>query len=273
MSTATKPEFDPLFGALMDDGWFPSPAHVMRRAAILDAFKRFPPGTILEMGCGAGRMLVDWYKLGHSGRAVDLDPTARHMAARCVETFHLPFAISDRPDLGAYDYLIATEVLEHVKDPVATLKEWLSYLRDDGIVLLTVPAFRDLWGKSDEWAGHVTRFEPEEFRRVVEDAGLSVQSVRLYGYPLGNLLRLVGNFTSTLKMRRRSSDFRPEEATFASGHDRSVEKRLAPLFRSPPGRLMLRIGIALQRYFDRGHGLVVIAAMPGCATSEAITWR
>lgn len=211
------------------------------------------------MGCGAGRLLVDWDRLGHSGRAVDLDTTARTLAERVTETFQARFEISDRPDGSLYDYLVATEVLEHVDDPVATLKSWLPCLRDGGVALLTVPAYRHLWGPSDEWAGHVTRFEPDEFRRIVENAGFKVQFLRLYGWPLGNLLRMGGNLASALKVRRRGADVRREEATLASGHDRSIENKLAPLLRSPFGRLALRLGINLQRRFDRGHGLIVIA--------------
>ena len=263
-------ETDPLFGALLKDGWFPSPAHIMRRAAILDAFERYPSGTLLEMGCGAGRMLSDWGRLGHIGLAVDLDPTARELAASCAEEFGVKFKVADRLEGGPFDYLVATEVLEHVEDPLATLKEWVDHLKTGGVALLTVPAFSHLWGKSDEWAGHVRRFEPEEFRQLVEGAGLHVQSIRLYGYPLGNLLRLIGNFASTLKMRRRGRDVHRDAATFASGHDRSIENKVAPLLRSPIGRLTLRGGIALQRRFNRGHGLVVIAQKPGMAATESV---
>lgn len=261
-------EIDPLFGALMNDGWFPSPAHIMRRAAILDAFERYPPGILLEMGCGAGRMLVEWGRLGHRGLAVDLDPTARELAARCADEFGVHFKISHQPDPGWFDYLVATEVLEHVENPVATLKAWVDHLRDGGVALLTVPAFNHLWGKSDEWAGHVRRFEPEELRQIVEDAGLQVQSIRLYGYPLGNLLRLIGNFASALKMRRRGRDIHRAAATFASGHDRSIENKVAPLLRSPIGRLTLRLGIELQRRFNKGHGLIVVARKRGLAASK-----
>lgn len=260
-----RPEVNPLFGALLGDGWFPSPAHVMRRAAILNAFSEYPPGRLIEMGCGAGRMLADWDGLGHWGRAVEPDQIARNLASRCVDALDLNFEVSASPADGPYDYLVATEVLEHVEDPLAVLTEWLQHLREGGIVVLTVPAFRRLWGKSDEWAGHVRRFEPDEFRRLAEDAGLHVRSARLYGYPIGNLLRVAGNAASALKVRRRGKALGRDEATFASGHDRSIENRMAPLLRSVPGRAALRTGIALQRRFDKGHGLILIARKGGTA--------
>jgi SAM-dependent methyltransferase len=254
--------FDKLFGALPDDQWFPSPAHVMRRAAILDAFSSFPPGRLMEMGCGAGRMLGDWGRLGHTGFAVDLDPTARTLAVQCTAAFDLNFTVTDQPEWSEFfDYLVAIEVLEHVEQPAELLKEWVHQLKDGGILLATVPAFQNLWGRSDEWAGHIQRFEPDQFRKLVEDAGLQVLDMHLYGYPIGNLLRLAGNVTSGIKMRsNRSEVLNRLDATLASGHDRSIETRLSPLLRSPPGRLMLKWATALQRrHLDRGHGLILVA--------------
>lgn len=258
-------EFDPLFGALPNDEWFPSPAHVMRRAIILDIFEVLPPGRLLEMGCGAGRMLADWGRLGHFGQAVDLDPTARALAERCTKVFSLDFKVNDRPDGDeVFDYLVATEVLEHVEDPSAVLKDWLGWLKEGGILLATVPAFQHYWSRSDEWAGHVQRFEPDQFRKLIEAVGLEVLEQRLYGYPLGNLIRMAGNITSAMKMRiRMDNNLDRQGATFASGHDRSIEKRLSPLMRSLPGRLTLKLASSLQRrYPSRGHGMVLLARKP-----------
>lgn len=262
--------FDSLFGAVGQGSWFPSPAHIMRRAAILDMFRGYAPGRLLEMGCGAGRMLADWDRLGHRGTAVDLDPTARQLAVDCVNEFGAGFEVAETVDAaaGQYDYLVATEVLEHVEEPATILKDWVLHLRDGGTFLGTVPAFQRLWGRSDEWAGHVQRFEPADFRRIVEAAGLEVIEMRLYGFPVGNVLRMAGNFTSGLKMKRRSGGLGREESTYASGHDRSIERSLAPLMSSRPGRALLRFGIALQRRVNRGHGLVVIARKRAAASES-----
>lgn len=270
---------DPLFGAVLDDGWFPSPAHVLRRAAVLEAVRSLPPGRLLEMGCGAGRFLADWHALGHHGHAADLDPTARALARRCAQAFGADFEVTDAPPAGeekSFDYLVATEVLEHIEDPLAALKTWSAFLRDDGVLVATVPAFARLWGRSDEWAGHVQRFEPDDFRALVEAAGFEVSSLTLYGYPVGNVIRIAGNAASGWKMRRqRAQGLDRHAATLSSGRDRSVEAMLKWLFRSPLGRAVLRLGIASQRSFGRrgkGHGLVLIARKRPAAqaTSEPL---
>lgn len=267
---------DPLFGAVMDDGWFPSPAHVLRRAVVLDAVRDLPPGRLLEMGCGAGRFLADWHELGHHGHAADLDPTARALAGRCARKFGANFTVADAPPPGeekGFDYLVATEVLEHIDDPLAALRSWAAYLKDGGMLVATVPAFARLWGRSDEWAGHVQRFEPAAFRSLVEAAGFEVLSSTLYGYPVGNIIRVAGNAASGWKMRqRRAPEMDRHAATLSSGRDRSIEARMKWLFRSPLGRAVLRLGISTQRFYGRrgkGHGLIVVARKAaGMATSS-----
>lgn len=261
-----KQQVDPLFGAVLAGGWFPSPAHIMRRAAILDEFSAYPPGKLLEMGCGAGRLLADWSKLGHSGEAVDLDAEARQLAQQCVTTFGADFAVGATPADDNYDYLVATEVLEHIDDPQAALTAWAEHLRPGGTLLCTVPAFARLWGASDEWAGHVQRFEPDAFRRMVANAGFDMVESRLYGFPIGNLLRTLGNAASARKMRQRKAELSRVEATLASGRDRSIERKVAPVMRSLPGRAVLKLAIGMQRLSNRGHGLLVIAKKRGATT-------
>lgn len=257
-------EFDPLFGALRGgSGWFPSPAHTLRRAAILGLVSGLEPGRLIDMGCGAGRWLVDWDRLGHHGTGVEPDPGARALAADCAAAFGAAFEVAEAPPdaPGGFDHLSAIEVLEHLEDPLGALVAWRALLRPGGTLIASVPAFRRLWGASDVWAGHVQRFEPEAFAALVGQAGFRVEVTRLYGYPLGNLTRLAGNLASRLKRRRRSgAENERLQATLASGRDRSVERRLAPLLRSWLARGVLRAGIAAQaRFPSRGIGVIVVA--------------
>lgn len=258
--------YDEVFGALNEaDTWFPSPAHLLRRSALLDDFSKYPPGKLLDMGCGAGRLLIDWQKLGHKGYGVDLDANARTLSRSCTDAFDAPFTITDYPpeeEKGTFDYLTIIEVLEHLENPLEALKEWSEYLKVGGIVMASVPAFQKKWGASDVWAGHVQRFEPEGFRKLGQDAGLSVRSVKLYGFPLGNLTRVAGNISSSLKMRGRTTALDRDEATLASGRDRSMESKVGTVLRSPIPTAILKAGMQIQRRYsdsNRGMGLVLIA--------------
>jgi len=51
----------------------------------------------------------------------------------------LDMASVDRPD-GAYDWVIANHVLEHVQDDSAAMRELRRIVTDDGVIQLTVPS-------------------------------------------------------------------------------------------------------------------------------------
>lgn len=258
------PRFDSLYGALFDDQrWFPSPAHLLRRSALLDVFAGYPPGRLLDAGCGAGRLLVDWDRLGHSGWGIDIDAEARALAQACVAAFDADFQVAAEPPPDTrFDYLTAIEVLEHLPDPLTDLRLWLKHLKSGGVVVASVPAFHHLWGKSDEWAGHVQRFEPDEFARLMEAAGLRVLSTQLWGYPLASLTRHAGSIAARFKMHRRGRGMDRASATRASGHDRSIESMLRKILLTSGFAAVLRAGIDLQRRHaarNRGVGVIVVA--------------
>ena len=274
---AVHARFDPLYGALTDDRrWFPSPAHILRRAALLDACAELPPGRLLDLGCGAGRLLVDWHRRGHSGWGVDADPDARHLARQCVEAFGANFTIAATPppaEVEQFDYLTIIEVLEHLPDPLEQLHAWLPHLREGGIAIASVPVFMRLWGKSDEWAGHVQRFEPDAFAGLMQRVGLQVLTTRLYGYPLANITRIAGNLSSAFKMLCRSDATDREAATMASGRDRTTESMLRRLLLAKPAATVLRMGVAAQRreWSDRrGIGIIAIARKPTPQSTTAV---
>jgi SAM-dependent methyltransferase len=53
-------------------------------------------------------------------------------------TFQTLDTIHERFPDGA-DFLVAHNVIEHCADPIATLLEWVSYVRDEGVLVLSVP--------------------------------------------------------------------------------------------------------------------------------------
>lgn len=103
-----------------------------------------PPLSILEVGCGSGNISRPLAFLGHNVRGTDIDPASIEfaishnrfpnldLAVGGVDTLHLE--PSDR-----YDAVIASEVLEHLENPVAALAGFRRLLRLEGVVLVTIP--------------------------------------------------------------------------------------------------------------------------------------
>ena len=138
---------------------------LLRRAGI-------PPAPrILDAGCGTGRNLEEFARLGPV-RGVDASPDAvRFCRARNVapvvqaELEALPF------DDASFDLVLACDVIEHIADDAAALTDLRRVTASGGRLLVTAPAYRWLWSHHDEIHHHKRRYTRPQLLRRVADAG------------------------------------------------------------------------------------------------------
>jgi SAM-dependent methyltransferase len=76
-----------------------------------------------------------------------------------------------------FDSALATEVLEHLEEPVRALREWARVLRPDGYIVITTPF---IWHLHDE-PRDFFRYTPHGLRHVIEQSGLEVVKIELAG--------------------------------------------------------------------------------------------
>jgi SAM-dependent methyltransferase len=130
---------------------------------------------ILDVGCGTGANLE---LLSEFGEAEGVDVSAEALSfcrARgltnvkqgAAET--LPYAD------GSFDLVTGLDVVEHLDDDLAGLKEMGRVLRRDGRALLFVPAFMFLWGVQDDISHHRRRYTLDGLKQVVKQAGFEVE--------------------------------------------------------------------------------------------------
>jgi len=65
-----------------------------------------------------------------------------------------------------YDLIILADVLEHVKNDKNQIKKLSSNLKDNGIILITVPAFQFLFTSKDKILGHFRRYTPSKIKKI-----------------------------------------------------------------------------------------------------------
>jgi SAM-dependent methyltransferase len=155
-----------------------------------------PGDRLLDLGCGFGRHAFEAARRGARVVAFDyaeaelkeVRNTFGAMAAAgevdpasCAGTVQgdatrLPFAD------GSFDRVIASEVLEHISDDAAAVRELARVLRRGGTIAVTVPTYvpeRICWALSREYhapyveGGHVRIYREPVLRTRLRDAGLA----------------------------------------------------------------------------------------------------
>lgn len=133
--------------------------------------------SVLEIGCGTAQNLA----------YLRNDSPFRNRIKKVVGVdLNLPNGFN-RPDLAAndillnnqsdipkeekYNLLIMLDLIEHLNDPVALLKEYRDYLAPNGILLILVPSFQSLWSQHDVALGHVKRYTVPMLKRETTEAG------------------------------------------------------------------------------------------------------
>lgn len=164
-----------------------------------------PTSRILEMGYGEGNITRALLSHGHQVEIVEgaaaLVDEARSQLQDKVAVHHSLF--SDFQPTDRYDVILATNVLEHVDDTLATLSSILRWCRDDTKVIVTVPNAESIHRRLAVLMGiqpSIYSLSPRDnlvgHQRVYDFARLSAE-VKLAGFEIhdkkGFLLKILPN--------------------------------------------------------------------------------
>lgn len=129
---------------------------------------------ILDVGCGTGANLKLLSQFGKA-EGVDVSTDALEFCKQRGLDVHLGAAEQLPFEENSFDLVTALDVVEHLDDDVAGLKEMRRVLKPNGRILLFVPTFMFLWGVQDDVSHHRRRYRLPELRRVVKQAGFEVE--------------------------------------------------------------------------------------------------
>lgn len=262
-------KFLPEFGLVAPElGWVPSPSYLMRRHRILKRLRSMNIGEVLEVGCGAGALSVEFARDGHAVSALESSPQARAKVDNLAHAANVQIALEQRPTeawRSRFSLVMAFEVLEHIEDDLTALVDWASWLAPGGYLMLSVPAHPEKWNPGDVWAGHFRRYERPKLMALLHKAGLAVETCETWGFPLTNLMHPISSKVYRSRLGKRPPLTGREIATAASGVDRDLLVKLGWLYINPLGALMLRSLMLMQELFagtELGLGYFVVARKP-----------
>jgi SAM-dependent methyltransferase len=129
---------------------------------------------ILDVGCGTGANLEMLANFGVAEGVDVSDDALEFCRAKGLKTHKglaekLPF-----PD-ESFDLVTALDVVEHLDDDVAGLKEMHRVLKAGGRTLIFVPAFMWLWGVQDDISNHRIRYTKKQIIERLEKAGFAIE--------------------------------------------------------------------------------------------------
>ena len=105
-----------------------------------------------------------------------------------------------------FDLVLATDVIEHVNDDLAALRELRRVLRPGGYVLLTVPEFHLLWGLQDDVVHHKRRYRLHRLLKMLPVADLSPRRYFYFNYLLFLPILAARRLMRRLKIRVASEN-------------------------------------------------------------------
>jgi len=158
-----------------------------------DVTRHFAPGVkMLDVGCGSG-WLAD-----HFDDYTGIDGAPEAVREATAKGRNVALADVDEPlpfDADAFDGVILKDLLEHVREPVAVVREVSRVLRPGGLVFASSPdAQRWVW---DDYT-HVRPFSRKAYRLLFRDQGFEIEQV---GYE--SVMPGIGIISARTKRKQR----------------------------------------------------------------------
>ncbi len=142
-------------------------------------------GKLLDIGCGNGRYLSALRKLGWQTYGIEQNPNSSEYART---ELHLNVETEDLLNYKYkdkfFDVITMWHSLEHLYEPIPTLKEVKRILKDDGLLVIAVPnvdsfaakVFKENWYQL-EIPIHLIAFSPDSITRMLDSAGSKVKKI------------------------------------------------------------------------------------------------
>lgn len=195
---------------------------------------------LLDIGCGAGSILHAARRAGWDAEGLEVSRTAaEHVRSEGFQVFCGELAEAAYPE-AAFDVVTASEVLEHLTDPLPLLEEAARILRPGGLFWATTPHGRGLSARvlGTRWSAvcppeHLQLFSLGGARRAVERAGFRRVSLRTRGcnpFEIWHALRHLDAHRPTTEpesqvVERESIVAENESASAAAEHEDVVAER------------------------------------------------
>lgn len=173
--------------------------------------------NVLDVGCADGHLSKIFISKGCEVIGIEIDKEAVKNAKKyCKEIFCEDIESIELPDkyIEYFDFIILADVLEHLKEPLITLKNLKKYLKDEGYILISLPNISNwklrlkfLFGNFEYEdkglldSGHLRFFNEKSAKKLILDAGFEIYKFNMTvgdAPKLAKFLHFIGTFRPNL---------------------------------------------------------------------------
>lgn len=152
--------------------------YISKGRVLRELLGRKSGASLLDVGAGSGvfsKMLV---AEGLAERALCVDPNYEDEFLARPRTDDISYARA--VDKVEADTVLMIDVIEHVDDDVALMRDYAGKAPPGARFLISVPAFQFLWSSHDEFLDHRRRYTLASLKHAVEEAGLAPVKMRYF---------------------------------------------------------------------------------------------
>ena len=162
-------------------------AHQRKETVVRDILgDRCAQPAVLDIGCGVGQLLEDFRDWGWSVQGIEpadaFQPVLQEREIPVIQGMFGALSEEQSSELGSYDFVNLTNVLEHVLDPIGIVEAAVSLVEPGGVLCLETPNdFNDLQIvaaerlQNDPWwlhPLHLNYFDRSSLQRIMENFAL-----------------------------------------------------------------------------------------------------
>ena len=190
----------------------------------------FAPKNVLDIGASTG-LLLETFREEFGAEVTGVEPGNAYRATaekRDIQMFSSLESLRETNREG-FDLVTMMHVLEHLPDPLATLREIRQeLLTSNGALLIEVPNF---YAHDSYELAHLSCFTPHSLKEILRLAGYEVKAFRKHGHPRSKTLDLyIGALARPIIPEHEPDAVRPERCV-------PLKRALAMLWRKVITRL------------------------------------